>query len=88
MLFFTPRKRIEEARDDIFKYRLRAEAAKRVDGKIYMTPEEIDRIRKNNFIAGSAVHPDTNEIIPFYMRLSGFVVFNFPLVFAVLFVRN
>ena len=88
LLFFTSRKRIEEARDEIFKFKLRAEAAKRVEGKVYLTPDEIERIRKNNFIAGSAVHPDTNEIIPFYMRLSGFVVFNFPLVFAVLFVKN
>ena len=72
----------------MFKYKLRAESAKRLGSKVYLTPEERDRVRKNNFIAGSAVHPDTNQIIPFYMRLSGFVVFNFPLVFAVMFVRN
>lgn len=53
-----------------------------------MTKEEIERVRKNSAIVGGAIHPDTNEIIPFYMRLSGFVVFNFPLVFAVMFVRN
>ena len=88
LLFFTPKKRIEEARDELFKFKLRAESAKRIDGKVFLTPEERDRVRKNNFIVGSAVHPDTNQIIPFYMRLSGFVVFNFPLVFAVMFVRN
>ena len=53
-----------------------------------MTPEEIDELKKADAIVGSAVHPDTNKVIPFYMRLSGFVVFNFPLVFAVLFTRN
>lgn len=88
LLFFTPKKRIEEARDEIFKFKLRDESAKRLGSKVYLTPEEKERVRKNNFIVGSAVHPDTNQIIPFYMRLSGFVVFNFPLVFAVMFVRN
>lgn len=56
--------------------------------KVYLTPEEIIRVKENNAIVGSAIHPDTNAIIPFYMRLSGFVVFNFPIVFAVLFVKN
>jgi hypothetical protein len=49
---------------------------------------EIDEIIRCNKIAGSAVHPDTGEIIPFYMRMSGFVMFNVPLVFAVLFTPN
>jgi uncharacterized spore protein YtfJ len=50
--------------------------------------EEIEEISKCNKIVGSAVHPDTGEIIPFYMRMSGFVIFNVPLVFAVLFTKN
>ncbi len=88
LLFFTPNSRIEEARDELFKFKLRSEAAKTMGSNVFLTPEEIERVKKNNIIVGSAVHPDTNKIIPFYMRLSGFVVFNFPLVFAVLFVRN
>lgn len=88
LLFFTSNKRILEAQDELLKFQLRSEAAKKIGSAVYLKPEEIERIKKNNIIVGSAVHPDTNEIIPFYMRLSGFVVFNFPLVFAVLFVRN
>ena len=53
-----------------------------------MTTEEIEKIKKANNIVGGAVHPDTNEIIPFYMKLSGFVVFNMPLVFAVVFAKQ
>lgn len=53
-----------------------------------MTPEEIEKIKRASNIVGGAVHPDTNEIIPFYMKLSGFVVFNMPLVFAVLFAKQ
>ena len=67
---------------------MRQEAADRIGKKIYMTPEEIEEIRYASRVVGSAVHPDTNEIIPFYMKMSGFVPFNMPLVFAVLFVRN
>ena len=52
-----------------------------------MTPEDIDKIKRASNVVGGAVHPDTNEIIPFYMKLSGFVVFNMPLVFAVVFAK-
>jgi hypothetical protein len=70
------------------KFNMRQEAADRIGAKIYMTPEETEEIRYASRVVGSAVHPDTNEIIPFYMKMSGFVPFNMPLVFAVLFVRN
>jgi len=53
-----------------------------------MEPAEIEEIKKASRIVGGAVHPDTNEIIPFYMRLSGFVVFNAPIVCLVLFKRD
>jgi len=87
-LFFTPESRIKEARDELFKYNLRLEAAKKIGGQVRLTPEEIARTIENGNIVGTAVHPDTGRIIPFYMRLSGFVPFNAPLVFAVLFVRT
>ena len=87
-MFFTTRNKIQEAKDEIFKYKLRVEAANNIGGKVYLSNEEIKKIIKYNSIVGGAVHPDTNEIIPFYMRLSGFVPFNFPIVFAVLFIRN
>lgn len=72
----------------MFRYTIRLEAAKNMGSSVYLTPEEIVKIKQANAIAGSAIHPDTNKVIPFYMRLSGFVIFNFPIVFAVLFVRN
>ena len=72
----------------MFRYNVRLEAAKNMGSELYLTEAEIQRVRENNNLVGGAVHPDTGQIIPFYMRLSGFVMFNFPLVFAVLFVRN
>ena len=64
------------------------EAANNIGGKVMMSPDEIKRMVENSNIVGTAVHPDTNKIIPFYMRLSGFVPFNAPLVFAVLFIKS
>ena len=49
---------------------------------------EIKEISYANKVVGSAVHPDTGEIVPFYMRMSGFVIFNVPIAFAVLFTKN
>jgi hypothetical protein len=53
-----------------------------------MKPEEIEQLKRDCRVAGGAVHPDTNEIIPFYMRLSGFVVFNVPIACCVIFAPN
>ena len=88
LMFFITRDQINEAKKELFKYRIRLEAAKNMNSQVYMTPEEIDRIKRASNIVGGAVHPDTNEIIPFYMKLSGFVVFNMPLVFAVVFAKQ
>ena len=88
VMFFVSKAQILEARDAIDKYRARLEAAKNIDSKIYLLPEEIEKIKRYNSIVSVAVHPDTKEIIPFYMKLSGFVVFNMPLVFMVLFAKQ
>ena len=53
-----------------------------------MTPEEIKVLTKNYHIYKSAIHPDTQELIPIYMRLSGMVPINIPLVCAILFKTN
>ena len=60
LLFFTSNKKIIEAKDEIFKYKLRVEAANIIGGKVYLTEDEIKKIVKFNSIVGGAVHPDTN----------------------------
>ena len=72
----------------MFKYKMRLEAAENLGQDVMMKPEDIEDLKKANRIASGAVHPDTNEIIPIYMRLSGFVVFNTPIVLLVLFTRT
>lgn len=88
LLFFQTTKQIEAAQDAMLKLELREEAARNIGSEHFMTKDEIEEVKRNNAIVGSAVHPDTNQITPFYLRLSGFVWFNAPQVFMVLFVRQ
>lgn len=67
---------------------MREEAAETIKSKVMLKDIEIQDLIKADKIAGSSVHPDTKKIIPLYMRMSGFVWFNVPLVFAVLFTKN
>ena len=87
-MFFVSNKTIEECQDKVFKFKLREEAAAKINAKVMVKEEEARDISWAEKVAGSAVHPDTGKVIPFYMRMSGFVVFNVPLVFAVLFTKN
>jgi sideroflexin-5 len=45
-------------------------------------------VKYANRITGGSVHPDTGDIIPFPMRLSGFVTFNGPILLLCLFTPN
>lgn len=72
----------------MFKFKLREEAAEKIKAKVMVKEDEAREISWADKVAASAVHPDTGKIIPFYMRMSGFVVFNVPIVFAVLFTKN
>ena len=80
--FFTSKKRILEANDEVIAYNEKAK-----EGEVLMTEAEIKSLKESSKIAGGAIHPDTQKIIPWYMRLSGFVVFNMPIVMAILFVK-
>jgi hypothetical protein len=67
---------------------MRLEAALNMGQEVMMKPEDIEDLKRANTIAAGAVHPETNKIIPFYMRLSGFVVFNTPILLLILFTRS
>jgi len=87
-LFFYSDKAIKEAQDKVFKYSTRLEAAENMGSKVMMKPEEIEEIKLAHRIVGGSVHPDTNELIPRPMRLSGFVIFNVPIATLVIFLPN
>lgn len=53
-----------------------------------LKPEEIEEIRLANRIVSGAVHPDTGELVPLPMRLSGFVWFNVPMLAVMLFAKT
>lgn len=47
--------------------------------KMEMTVEDRDKLCLAADIVGSAVHPDTNEALPWLMRISSFMPMNIPL---------
>ena len=67
---------------------MREEAAENIKSEVMCKAEEIAALKKADKIVGGSIHPDTNEIIPFYMRLSGFVTFNTPILLITLFAKN
>jgi hypothetical protein len=72
----------------VYKYGVRAEVAENMGSEVMMFPEEIEALKKASRIVGGAVHPETNEIIPLPMRMSGFVSFNVPILALMLFAPN
>eukprot|EP00347_Sterkiella_histriomuscorum_P004262 403361121 len=87
-LFFVSKKTIKECQEKIEKFKIREEAADNIGAKVYLKPDEIKEHIYANRVVGSAVHPDTKQIQDPYLRLSGFVIFNVPIVFFVLFTRQ
>lgn len=52
--------------------------------KILISQEEREKLVKARKIYNSSIHPDTKQAIPFYFKMSGFVIFNTPILFGVL----
>jgi len=52
--------------------------------QVMMTPEMIKRIRKAQYEVASSVHPDTNQILPFYQRFCSYSIINIPVLFGMI----
>lgn len=82
-MFFVSDRRIQEAKDALDRYRKL--------GKLNQedfSMEEMRVLRSHQRIVGATVHPETREIIPRCMRLSGLSVMNIPHVYCMLFVQQ
>lgn len=89
LLFFYSNQQIREAQKKVLDYSEKLEAAERSGvGHVLMKPEDVEDIKMAHRIVGGSVHPDTGELIPRVMRLSGFVVFNIPLATLMVFAPN
>lgn len=44
-----------------------------------MSNDEMEKLCRADDVVGSAVHPDTNEPLPWPMRISSFMPLNIPL---------
>ena len=49
------------------------------NSRIPKTPEEIKKLRVAQLVLETAVHPDTNKLIPWTCRFSSFIPMNLPL---------
>ena len=48
------------------------------------TPEDISRLRLAKRVCTTAIHPDTDELIPWVCRLTSFVPIGMPLIYGML----
>ena len=66
--------------------RVEAEEKKRFEEtgsrKIPRTREEIKAIRTAQTVVSTAIHPDTKEMIPWWLRFSSFLPMNIPICFG------
>lgn len=88
LLFFRTNAQIKEAQDIVFKHKCREEAAENMGSKVMMNPADIKILKDADKVVSGSVHPDTNEIIPFPMRMTANVWFNGPTLMIMLFTRN
>lgn len=86
--FFISNERIKEAQDKVRQFKIREEVAKNLNQDIYIDQEEVYQLIENKKIVDSTIHPDTGEKIPLYFRMSGFMIFNTPILFGVLMTKQ
>jgi hypothetical protein len=60
-MVFVGEVRAKAANDEHFKFLARDEAAKNIGSHVYLTDEEIKRVRENAIIVSATVHPDTKK---------------------------
>jgi hypothetical protein len=84
LLFWLSDKQVLEAKnslDDCKNQEMKANAK----GEVYMlTTSEIEKMRRNDSIVRSSIHPDTGKLIPKPMRFSAYLYANIPINFGFL----
>lgn len=86
--FFLSDQQIKDAQEVINKFKIREEVAKNLGQDIYVDKDEVQKLIENKKIVDSTIHPDTGDKIPFYCRMSGFILFNTPILFGVLMTKQ
>lgn len=85
---FVGKGKIEKCRKLIAEQRdLEAEATK-AGTQVYLDAKRISELRKAQYIIGSSVHPDTNEIIKPYQRFCSYSIVNIPILFGMIISRQ
>jgi hypothetical protein len=58
--------------------------AAKVGAQVFLDAKKVAEIRKAQYIIGSSVHPDTNEIIKPYQRFCSYSIINIPILFGMI----
>jgi len=61
--------------------------AQAIGSQVYLSEEEISKLRKWQSVVNGSIHPDTGKPIPWLMRMSAFVPVNIPIIFGMLMAR-
>ena len=84
LLFLVSNQKVRDWQEFLKRYKEQERTAKQKNDKLWLTKSEIAQIKKADSIVRSAVHPDTNELIPRYMRFSAYLYANIPINFGLL----
>lgn len=84
LVFLVTNKQIRDSEELLQRYKNQETILASKNEHMYLTPQEIAQIKKADSIVRSAVHPDTKQIIPCYMRFSAYLYANIPINFGLL----
>ena len=84
LLFLVSKKQIYDSQDLLKRYKEEENSAKNRNEKFMITKSQVDEIIKADSIVRSAIHPDSGELIPRYMRFTAYLYANIPINFGML----
>lgn len=84
ILFLVTKKQISDSQELLSHYKAEESLAKSKNEKFFITQKEFEQIKKADAIVRSAIHPDTGDLIPSYMRFTAYLYANIPINFGML----
>jgi hypothetical protein len=81
---FVNNVKIQKCRNLVVEQRDLEKLAAKVGAQVFLDSKKVAEIRKAQYIIGSSVHPDTDEIIKPYQRFCSYSIINIPLLFGMI----
>ena len=84
LLFLVSKQKIYDSQDLLKRYKEEENAAKNRNERYMLTKAQVKEIIKADSIVRSAIHPDSGDLIPRYMRFTAYLYANIPINFGML----